>query len=80
MARQILQRCVDCGAWCLELVCPTCGGKAQASAPLKWSPEDHRAGVRRQLNNVESPDWPKTIPTLPSLEEMQTGSQEHEQE
>ena len=71
MARQILQQCVDCGA---------CGGKAQAAAPLKWSPEDHRANVRRQLNDVESPEWPQTIPTLPSLEEMRTGSQEQEEE
>jgi rRNA maturation protein Nop10 len=80
MARQILQQCVDCGAWCLETTCPACGGKAQASAPLKWSPEDHRANVRRQLNEVESPEWPQTIPTLPSLEEMRTGSQEQEEE
>ena len=56
------------------------GAKAQAAAPLKWSPEDHRANVRRQLNNVESPDWAQTIPTLPSVEEMRIGSQQQEEE
>ena len=54
--------------------------KAQAAAPLKWSPEDHRANIRRQLNNVESPDWAQTIPTLPSLEEMRSGADQQEEE
>ena len=80
MPRQLLQQCVDCGAWCLEITCPECGGKAQAAAPLKWSPEDHRANVRRQLNDVESPEWTQKIPTLPALEEMRTDMDEQEEE
>ena len=80
MPRQLLQQCIDCGAWCLETTCPACGGKAQAAAPLKWSPEDHRANVRRQLNDVESPEWAKTIPTLPSLEKMRADMEQQEEE
>ena len=80
MPRQLLQQCVDCGAWCLETTCPVCGRKAQAAAPLKWSPEDHRANVRRQLNDVESPEWAQKIPTLPALEEMRADMDEQEEE
>lgn len=80
MPRQLLQQCLHCGSWCLDTICPKCGGTAQAAAPLKWSPEDHRANVRRQLNNVESPDWPQTIPTLPTVEEMRIRSAKEEEE
>ena len=80
MPRQLLQQCLSCGAWCLETICPKCGGTAQAAAPLKWSPEDHRANVRRQLNNVQSPDWPQTIPTLPSVVEMRIRFAKEEEE
>ena len=48
--------------WCLETTCPHVA-EAQAAAPLKWSPEDHRANIRRQLNNVESPDWSQILYT-----------------
>jgi hypothetical protein len=47
---------------------------------LKWSPEDHRANVRRQLNDVESPEWAQTIPTLPSLEKMRADMEQQEEE
>ncbi|MCH2644777.1 MAG: hypothetical protein MKZ54_05690 [Candidatus Poseidoniaceae archaeon] len=80
MPRQLLQQCLSCGAWCLVTICPKCGGTAQAAAPLKWSPEDHRANVRRRLNNVESPDWPQTIPTLPSVVEMRIRFAKEEEE
>ena len=70
MPRQLLQQCIDCGAWCLETTCPACGGKAQAAAPLNWSPEAQRANVHRQLNDVESPESAQTMPTLASLEKM----------
>tara|TARA_Y100000589_G_scaffold329523_1_gene376336 strand:- start:838 stop:1086 length:249 start_codon:yes stop_codon:yes gene_type:complete len=80
MPRQLLQQCVNCGTWCLETICPACGSKAQAAAPLKWSPEDHRANVRRQLNDVESPEWAQRIPTLPSLEEMRADTEQQEEE
>ena len=80
MPRQLLQRCLDCNAWCLQTICPTCGGEAQAAAPLKWSPEDHRANVRRQLNKVESAEWAQSIPTLPSLDEMRAGAHQKEEE
>ena len=80
MPRQLLQQCLCCGALWLETICPKCGGTAQAAAPLKWSPEDHRANVRRQLNNVESPEWPQTIPTLPSVVDMRIRFAKEEEE
>lgn len=79
MARQRMQQCLSCKAFSLKTTCPECGGTAQAAAPLKWSPEDHRAALRRKMNDVESKAWPSTLPTLPSLEEMRTGSAEEEE-
>jgi rRNA maturation protein Nop10 len=79
MARQRMQQCLSCKAFSLKTTCPECGGTAQAAAPLKWSPEDHRAALRRKMNGVESKAWPSTLPTLPSLEEMHTGSAEEEE-
>lgn len=70
MVRQILQQCLTCSAWSLSTTCPACGKNAQAAAPLKWSPEDHRADIRRKMYNVEDPSWAQNLPTLPSLEEM----------
>lgn len=70
MARQRMQQCLTCKAFSLKTVCPACGEKAQAAAPLKWSPEDHRATLRRKMNGVEDPDWPSRLPVLPSLEAM----------
>ena len=70
MARQLLQQCLECEAWTLATTCPSCGAKAQAAAPLKWSPEDHRADIRRKMYKVEDPAWAKSLATLPSLEEM----------
>jgi rRNA maturation protein Nop10 len=79
MARQRMQQCLSCKAFSLKTTCPECGGTAQAAAPLKWSPEDHRAALRRKMNGVESKAWPSTLPTLPSLEEMRIGSAEEEE-
>ena len=61
MAKQLLQQCLDCKAWTLATTCPSCGAKAQAAAPLKWSPEDHRADIRRKMYNVEDPAWAKAL-------------------
>lgn len=71
MAKQRMQQCLSCGAFSLSIVCPVCGGQAQAAAPLKWSPEDHRAALRRKMNGVEDDDWPEQLATLPSLKQMQ---------
>ena len=71
MAKQRMQQCLSCGAFSLSTLCPFCGGQAQAAAPLKWSPEDHRAALRRKMNGVEDDDWPDQLATLPSLEQMQ---------
>lgn len=71
MARQILQQCLECSAWTLATTCPACGATAQAAAPLKWSPEDHRANLRRKMNGVEEEGWHEKLATLPSLSEMQ---------
>jgi rRNA maturation protein Nop10 len=78
MARQLLQQCVDCQDWTLERICSKCGGEANAAAPLKWSPEDQRANIRRKMYNVESPEWTAALPELESLDEMRLEIQEEE--
>ncbi|MDG1555849.1 MAG: nucleolar RNA-binding Nop10p family protein [Candidatus Poseidoniaceae archaeon] len=80
MARQLLQQCLECEAWTLATTCPSCGSKAQAAAPLKWSPEDHRASIRRKMYNVESPEWAANLATLPSLDEMKESHLASEEE
>ncbi|DAC21198.1 MAG TPA: hypothetical protein D7H91_04600 [Candidatus Poseidoniales archaeon] len=70
MAKQRMQRCLTCGAFSLRTICPECGERAQAAAPLKWSPEDNRAALRRKMKGVEDKDWPSQLATLPSLDEM----------
>ena len=69
MARQQMQRCKECGAYSLSTTCLVCGGVAQAAAPMKWSPEDKRAHLRRKLEGVEENGWANTLPTLASQEE-----------
>ena len=69
MARQQMQKCKVCGAHSLSTTCPKCGGIAQAAAPMKWSPEDKRAHLRRKLDGVEEDGWANTLPTLASGEE-----------
>ena len=69
MARQLMQRCKECGAFSLSTKRHTCGGVAQAAAPMKWSPEDKRAHLRRKLEGVEETGWANTLPTLASQEE-----------
>ncbi|MCH1460758.1 MAG: RNA-protein complex protein Nop10 [Candidatus Poseidonia sp.] len=71
MARQRMQQCLSCGKFSLKIECPSCGERAQAAAPLKWSPEDHRAGLRRRMNRVEDPAWAEALPTLPASEAME---------
>ena len=70
MAKQRMQQCLTCGAFSLSTTCPSCGERAQAAAPLKWSPEDNRAALRRKMNGVEEQDWSNQLATLPSLESM----------
>ena len=70
MAKQRMQQCLTCGAFSLNTTCPSCGERAQAAAPLKWSPEDNRAALRRKMNGVEDKDWPNQLATLPSLANM----------
>ncbi|MFZ8906769.1 MAG: nucleolar RNA-binding Nop10p family protein [Poseidonia sp.] len=70
MAKQRMQQCLTCGAFSLNTTCPSCGERAQAAAPLKWSPEDNRAALRRKMNGVEDKDWPNQLATLPSLATM----------
>ena len=78
MARQLLQQCTHCQDWTLERICPKCGSAANAAAPLKWSPEDQRANIRRKMYNVESPEWTAALPELESLDEMRLEIQEEE--
>ncbi len=67
MARQLLQHCKKCGAWTLQRDCPQCDEIANAAAPLKWSPEDQRANIRRKMYDVESPEWLTTLPNLKTI-------------
>jgi rRNA maturation protein Nop10 len=69
MARQQLQKCRDCGTHCLSTTCPKCGGNAQVAAPMKWSPDDKRAHLRRKLDGVEKKGWAESLPTLSTSEE-----------
>ena len=69
MARQLLQQCVQCKAWTLHRDCPHCNGTANAAAPMKWSPEDQRANIRRKMYNVESEDWLNSLPELETISE-----------
>lgn len=69
MARQQIQQCQDCGHYCLSTTCPKCGGVATAAAPMKWSPEDKRAHLRRKLDGVEEDGWPDSLPSLAPQEE-----------
>ena len=80
MARQLLQQCLECEAWTLATTCPSCGAKAQAAAPLKWSPEDHRADIRRKMYNVEDTEWAQSLATLETLEEMKATHVAEEEE
>ena len=69
MARQMLQICHSCGIYTLKTECPNCGVKVVQAAAIKWSPEDQRAHLRRQLNGVEEEGWLGTLPTLHDSEE-----------
>ena len=69
MARQMLQICHSCGIYTLKAECPNCGDKVVQAAAIKWSPEDQRAHLRRQLNGVEEEGWSGTLPTLHDSEE-----------
>ena len=80
MARQMLQQCLECSAWSLSRICTVCGGKAQAAAPIKWSPEDHRASVRRKMYDVTSQKWTNDLPKLDSLEDMKKNSKHSKEE
>lgn len=62
MVRQLLQKCTACGAYGLTTTCAECGERAQAAAPLKWSPEDHQAKRRRELKKVGSEEWLQSLP------------------
>ncbi|MDP6907024.1 MAG: nucleolar RNA-binding Nop10p family protein [Candidatus Thalassarchaeaceae archaeon] len=69
MARTKLQKCTACGEYGLSETCKECGGKAQAAGPMKFSPEDSRAHLRRRLKNVESKEWVESLPSPDGGEE-----------
>ena len=62
LVRQKLQMCLSCLAHGLSTTCPKCGQRAQAAAPMKWSPEDHQAARRRQRINVGGKEWLAGLP------------------
>ncbi len=78
MARQLLQYCTQCSAWTLQRDCPHCDGTANAAAPMKWSPEDQRANIRRKMYNVESEEWLESLPKLAKIDELRDVNQEEE--
>ncbi|DAC31690.1 MAG: hypothetical protein CMB29_02725 [Euryarchaeota archaeon] len=78
MARQLLQHCKKCGAWTLQRDCPHCDEIANAAAPIKWSPEDQRANIRRKMYDVESPEWLTTLPNLKTITDSRKAILEEE--
>tara|TARA_B100001996_G_scaffold262143_1_gene204308 strand:+ start:192 stop:401 length:210 start_codon:yes stop_codon:yes gene_type:complete len=66
MARTRLQKCTACGSYGFSETCADCGGKAEAAGPMKFSPEDARANLRRKLKKVGTKEW---IDSLPSPED-----------
>ena len=64
MVRQKMQRCLECDAYSLRLICLVCGGASQAAGPLKWSPEDPRSTVRRKMQKVGHPEWVESLPSI----------------
>ena len=69
MARMRLQKCTVCGAYGLSETCDECGGQAQAAGPMRLSPEDGRANLRRKLKDVESKEWAANLPSPEDEEE-----------
>ena len=69
MARTRLQKCTTCGAYGLSEICKECGAPAQAAVPMRFSPEDARADLRRKLKNVESEGWVEQLPSPEDEEE-----------
>ena len=69
MARTRLQKCTACGAYGLSETCGDCGGLAQAAGPMRFSPEDARADLRRKLKDVESKQWSTDLPSPEDEEE-----------
>ena len=69
MARQLLQKCTACGKYGLSETCQHCGGKAEVAGPMKFSPEDSRADLRRRLKKVEEKKWAESLPSPDGGEE-----------
>ncbi|MAT86188.1 MAG: hypothetical protein CMA25_04420 [Euryarchaeota archaeon] len=59
--RQLLQFCRVCEVYTLKTECPKCQTKVTQAPPLKWSPEDKRAYLRRKLENVADDEWSKSL-------------------
>lgn len=69
MVRTRLQKCTSCGAYGLSEICSECGAPAQVAVPMRFSPEDARADLRRKLKNVESEEWVEQLPSPGDEEE-----------
>ncbi|MEC7097401.1 MAG: nucleolar RNA-binding Nop10p family protein [Candidatus Thermoplasmatota archaeon] len=78
MARQLLQHCTKCKSWTLNRDCPHCDGMANAAAPMKWSPEDQRASIRRKMYNVESQECLESLPEMEKISDTRANSTEEE--
>ena len=69
MDRTRLQKCTTCGAYGLSEICRECGAPAQAAVPMRFSPEDNRADIRRKLKDVESEAWVEQLHSTEDEEE-----------
>jgi len=78
MARQVLQQCKQCQSWTLKTECPSCNSKTSSPVPLKWSPEDNRATIRRKLYNVDSQEWIDSLPLIPTISSLRENIHEEE--
>ena len=69
MVKQLLQFCSSYNNFGLSIKCTHCGQSAKAAAPLKWSPEDARASIRRKMNDVGSEQWYEMLPKSLTIQE-----------
>ncbi|MCW3136266.1 MAG: RNA-protein complex protein Nop10 [Canidatus Methanoxibalbensis ujae] len=50
--RTKIKRCVSCGKYTLEDICPSCGAKTVNPLPPRFSPTDRYGRYRRMLKRM----------------------------
>ena len=52
LMRTKIKRCVSCGKYTLEDICPSCGAKTVNPLPPRFSPTDRYGRYRRMLKRM----------------------------